>query len=134
MSTLTCGFIGLGLNGGSIARAIRVAFPAARIIAYDIHKASLRLALEEQVINEICPVINASFRSCDYIFLCAPVSNNGENLLVLKQFLSPETILTDVGSVKTGIHRQIETLGLKDHHYGRPVHKGKYSRRNGRKR
>ena len=32
MNTLTCGFIGLGLIGGSIARAIRSACPDARLI------------------------------------------------------------------------------------------------------
>lgn len=114
MNTLTCGFIGLGLIGGSIARAIRSACPDARLIAYDIQEASLQLAHRDRVIDEICPSINASFGCCDYIFLCAPVSHNDENLLTLKQHLSPQTILTDVGSVKTGIHRQVDALGLKD--------------------
>ena len=118
MNTLTCGFIGLGLIGGSIARAIRSAFPDARLIAYDIQEASLLLARKDRVIDEICPSINASFSSCDYIFLCAPVSHNDENLLTLKQYLSPRTTLTDVGSVKTGIHRQVEALGLKDFFIG----------------
>ena len=118
MNTLTCGFIGLGLIGGSIARAIRSTLPDAHLMAYDIHEASLQLALKEGVINEICPAIDASFSSCDYIFLCAPVSHNDENLLLLKQYLSPGTILTDVGSVKTGIHRQVESLGLKDQFIG----------------
>ncbi len=38
MNTLTCGFIGLGLIGGSIARAVRAAYPKARLIAYDIRE------------------------------------------------------------------------------------------------
>lgn len=112
MNTLTCGFIGLGLIGGSIARAIRAAYPQARLIAYDIREASLQLALQEQVLDQICPAIDAAFKDCDYIFLCAPVSCNEENLRTLKQYLSPHTILTDVGSVKTGIHRQIAALNL----------------------
>lgn len=118
MDTFTYGFIGLGLIGGSIARAIRSAFPAARLIAYDIHEASLQFALQERVIDGICREIDDSFRSCDYIFLCAPVACNDQNLLLLKQYLAPGTILTDVGSVKTGIHRQIEALGLKDQFIG----------------
>lgn len=118
MSARTFGFIGLGLIGGSIARAIRAAFPAARLLAYDVRESSLRLALQEQVLNEICPAIDASFSGCDYIFLCAPVSCNDENLSALKQYLSPHTILTDVGSVKTGIHRQVEALGLEEQFIG----------------
>lgn len=112
MSTLTCGFIGLGLIGGSIAKAIKLHLPDARLIAYDINSASLELAKKEQIIDEICPDIDAAFGNCDYLFLCAPVSHNAKNLLTLKSFLSPDTILTDVGSVKTGIHRQIEDLHL----------------------
>ncbi len=118
INTLTCGFIGLGLIGGSIAKAIRHHLPDTRLIAYDIHTKSLNLAVNEQVIDQICPVIDDSFGSCDYIFLCAPVSRNMENLLALKPFLSPETILTDVGSVKTGIHRQIEELQLQKQFIG----------------
>lgn len=118
MNTLTCGFIGLGLIGGSIAKAIRHYLPDARLIAYDINTKSLNLAVKEQVINQICPAIDDSFGSCDYIFLCAPVSRNMENLLALKPFLSPDTILTDVGSVKTGIHRQIEELHLQKQFIG----------------
>ena len=118
MNTLTCGFIGLGLIGGSIAKAIRSAVPDAHMIAYDINEASLQLAREEKVLNEICPTIDGAFGECDYIFLCAPVAHNAANLSILKDYLSPRTVLTDVGSVKTGIHRQIEALGLENQFIG----------------
>ena len=84
MSSLTCGFIGLGLIGGSIAKAIRNNIPEAQLIAYDINTASLALALEEKVINQGFDSIGEVFGNCDYIFLCAPVSHNDENLLLLK--------------------------------------------------
>lgn len=112
MSTLTCGFIGLGLIGGSIAKAIRNAVPDARMIAYDVNESSLQLAVKDKVIDEISPDVGGAFGGCDYIFLCAPVAHNAENLFLLKEHLSPRTILTDVGSVKTDIHRQIGKLGL----------------------
>ena len=118
MSALTCGFIGLGLIGGSIAKALKLRLPDTKLIAYDINAASLELAQREQVIDQVCPAIDGSFGDCDYIFLCAPVSCNAENLLSLKGFLSPDTILTDVGSVKTGIHEQIARAGLKGQFIG----------------
>lgn len=118
MSALTCGFIGLGLIGGSIAKALKLRLPDTRLIAYDINAASLELAKKEQVIDRICPAIDESFNACDYLFLCAPVSHNAENLLTLKSFLAPDTILTDVGSVKTGIHKQIEELHLQSQFIG----------------
>lgn len=112
MPSFTCGFIGLGLIGGSIAKAIHAKLPDTRIIACDTNDASLKLALEEGVIQEGHSQIGEAFGSCDYLFLCAPVSYNDRNLLALKEYLSPETVLTDVGSVKTGIHKHIESMGL----------------------
>ncbi|MDD6811647.1 MAG: prephenate dehydrogenase [Lachnospiraceae bacterium] len=118
MAAFTCGFIGLGLIGGSLAKAIHSKIPDTVLIAYDTNTASLTLAKEEGVIQKICPCINESFGHCDYIFLCAPVSHNDENLLSLKKYLSPETILTDVGSVKTGIHEHITAMGLESQFIG----------------
>ncbi|MCH5256335.1 MAG: prephenate dehydrogenase [Lachnospiraceae bacterium] len=118
MSNFTCGFIGLGLIGGSIAKALHSKLPGARLIAYDTNSSSLELALSEGVIQHICSGIGAEFGECDYIFLCAPVSHNDENLLELKKHLSKHTILTDVGSVKTGIHEHIAAIGLEEQFIG----------------
>lgn len=112
MSTFTCGFIGLGLIGGSIAKAIHNKIPEAYLIAYDTNASALELAMKEGVIKEACSHIGKAYAKCDYIFLCAPVSHNDENLVALKEYLSPEAVLTDVGSVKTGIHEHIASMGL----------------------
>ncbi|WP_342756178.1 prephenate dehydrogenase [Kineothrix sedimenti] len=112
MKQLTLGFIGLGLIGGSIAKAMKAACPETSIIAYDVNGSTLALAMEEGITNRISSSIDASFSACDYIFLCAPVAENDVNLKVLKQYLSPACTLTDVGSVKGDIHRHIEEAGL----------------------
>ena len=108
MSTLTFGFIGLGLIGGSIARAIRQNLPQSQIIAYDINADTLREAAQCGVANVITTRIDASFSDCDYLFLCAPVQKNDETLFAVKKILSPKTLLTDVGSVKSEIHKEIK--------------------------
>ena len=108
----TFGFIGLGLIGGSIARAIRENISDARILAYDVNAESLRLAKESGVADAVTESIDESFSSCDMIFLCAPVQKNDSNLLLLKPHLSKECLLTDVGSVKTDIHENIKAQGL----------------------
>lgn len=114
MNSLKCGFIGLGLIGGSIVKALKYAAPAVKIIAYDPKPDGIIEAKEEGFIDEVADEINASFSDCDYIFLCAPVKYNDENLMTLKEFLSPKTIVTDVGSVKTDIHKHVIALNL-DH-------------------
>lgn len=112
MDTLKIGFIGLGLIGGSIAKALRASIPDIHITVYDINGHTLQQAKKNGVANHIVSAIDTSFSECSYIFLCAPVSGNEENLLKIKHFLSPSCTLTDVGSVKSGIHSLIETLGL----------------------
>lgn len=108
----TCGFIGLGLIGGSIAHAIREHYPETNIIAYDPDEKSIELALQCGVISQAVPSIDDTFSSCDCIFLCAPVSDNADQLSLVKKVISQSCLLTDVGSVKTGIHQQIRKEGL----------------------
>lgn len=108
------GFIGLGLIGGSLARALRETFPDSRMIAYSRRpelSEDLRGAVEANVADDIVFSLEA-FRDCDYIFLCAPVDKNIEYLPQLKGILRPDAILTDVGSVKSGIHIAAEQAGL----------------------
>lgn len=112
MSKLTCGFIGLGLIGGSIAKALRERVKDVYIVAYDINRDSLIASLADGVANLITDKIDNSFASCDYLFMCAPVQKNDENLALIKQILPPNCILTDVGSVKSDIHEHIKKAGL----------------------
>lgn len=112
MSDLTCGFIGLGLIGGSIAKALKAFRPDVRILAFDTNEETLALALREGIADETVSSINGRFSVCDYLFLCAPVSNNDKNLSAIKAILSPDCVLTDVGSVKSTTVRAVEEAGL----------------------
>ena len=48
------GFIGLGLIGGSVAKAIRTYFPDYELIAFDKNKETLALAVQENIIDTSC--------------------------------------------------------------------------------
>lgn len=112
MKTYIFGFIGLGLIGGSIAKALRQGFPNATIIAFDTNPETLTQAQKDGVITTTLSSIDASFSSCHIIFLCAAVGKNDKNLTALRSFLPKDIILTDVGSVKGNIHKTIEALQL----------------------
>lgn len=113
MELNTFGFIGLGLIGGSLAKALKRVKPDCRIMAYTRTAATTQTALEQHVIDLICESpSDPQFASCDCIFLCAPVGSNIEALRVLKDFVPEHCILTDVGSVKTDIHIAASELGL----------------------
>ncbi len=109
------GFIGFGLIGGSIARLVRKKNSALNLFAYDYHKDTpapgLCLAREEGILDRIVCELDA-FSKADLIFLCAPVSKNIEYLTALRDIVSKECILTDVGSVKGNIMEMARSLGL----------------------
>ncbi|MDO4337129.1 MAG: prephenate dehydrogenase [Eubacteriales bacterium] len=114
----TFGFIGLGLIGGSIAKAIRKYHPDAHILAFDVNKDTLAAALSDDTIDAVCEERDDRFQNCDYIFLCAPVEFNLEYLKYLKSVISPQCIITDVGSVKGIIHDKIEELDMEHNFIG----------------
>lgn len=106
------GFISLGLIGGSIAMSIREKHPDTTIVAYARRQETLAEAINNKLIDKGTTSIDDTFKDCDIIFLCAPVSVNNEILEELKNHIGSNTIITDVGSVKTSIHECIERLGL----------------------
>ncbi|MDR2944260.1 MAG: prephenate dehydrogenase [Methanosarcinales archaeon] len=112
------GFIGLGLIGGSVAKAVRQYYPDAEIIAFDKSEEMLAPAVRESVIDTACAGVDDNFSGCDYIFLCTPVSSNNAYLTRLKPYLHENCILTDVGSVKTPIHEEIKALGMEENFIG----------------
>ncbi len=112
------GFIGLGLIGGSIAKAIRLYYPDCCLIAFDKNKEALALALQDGTINTICSSIDHHFQDCNYIFLCTPIAYNAAYLHQLKGNISPDCIITDVGSVKTSIHEEVAALNLEPQFIG----------------
>ncbi len=113
------GFVGLGLIGGSIAKAIKKAHPDYHLIAFDQDRESLGQALSEGILDSVVSdVKDASFLSCDYLFLCAPVEFNLLYLDILGKRVHANCVITDVGSVKENIHKKAGELGLLDHFIG----------------
>ena len=119
MKQLTIGFLGLGLIGGSIARSIRKNFPSCRIIVYSRRKnEDLLQGIKDGIISDITYAIDAHFSECDIIFLCAPVLQNIQFLEQLKPLINKTCIITDVGSVKGNIHKEVERLELESQFIG----------------
>lgn len=116
MDDITAGFIGFGLIGGSIARALKELNPHNTLIAYSYNKDKPSNGLIEaeraQVLDHIYYDLSEGFPDCDIIYLCAPVLLNISYLPRLKSIMKPDCILTDVGSVKGNIHNAVETLGI----------------------
>lgn len=112
------GFIGLGLIGGSIAKRLKSLHPNLTIIATAGHADTVQAAYAQGLIanRSLCSI--EEFYDCDYIFLCTPVQKNIEYLKMLKGNIKDDCIITDVGSVKSDIHREVTALNMEHQFIG----------------
>ena len=118
MENLTFGFIGLGLIGGSIAKALKHANPNCRIIAFDRDQSSLELARQEHICDITSKTVDNTFSDCDIFFLCTPVDYNTEYLTQVDSIRKTDSLITDVGSVKRTIHDTVRKLNIENNFIG----------------
>lgn len=118
MKTKTIGFVGLGLIGGSIAKAILNVYPNTRILATASRESTIEAAFEERLIDNNGLLKIHQFGQCDIIFLCSPVKINCDYLRQLKDVVKPDCIITDVGSVKGDITAVARELGMTNQFIG----------------
>lgn len=114
----TIAFIGLGLIGGSIARAIKEKYPRKKIYALARHEETIKEAFELGLIENSTLLPLEVLAKCDIIFLCSPVRINIAYIKKLKTLISGSTLITDVGSVKGDIHQAVADAGMSDHFIG----------------
>lgn len=110
---ITFGFVGIGLIGGSVAKALRRVYPSCKIIVYNRSAEPRVMAINDGTANIAVPQVNETFNECDYIFLCTPVEKNVEYLKILKDIIKDDCIITDVGSVKAISIRLMKNLAGK---------------------
>ena len=67
MEILQIGFIGFGLIGGSIAKALRAYRPQCRMIATSRSLSPLYQAQKDGVLDEVTDCVNEQFSGCDII-------------------------------------------------------------------
>lgn len=102
---------GVGLIGGSLARALREragAANAGRIVGVGRSLASAQRACELRVIDDVAALdddaqLSAALAGADLVLLAAPVAQSGPLLERIAPFLSDETIVTDAGSTKSDV-------------------------------
>jgi prephenate dehydrogenase len=95
--------IGVGLIGGSLARALKAVGACGEVVGYGRNPEALQRALELGVIDRAETDIAAAARGADVIVLGVPVGAMEAVLGELKPHLEPRTILTDVGSTKGSV-------------------------------
>ncbi len=92
--------LGVGLIGGSLARALRDAGHVREIVGYGRGLANLQRAVELGVVDRIETSLGAAVRDADMVVLATPVGSMPEMLTGIAPYLAANAVVTDVGSVK----------------------------------
>ncbi len=92
--------IGVGLIGGSLARALRDAGHVREIVGHGRGFANLQRAVDLGVIDRVETTLPAAVRAADMVVLATPVGGMKKILRAIAPYLAPDAVVTDVGSVK----------------------------------
>jgi prephenate dehydrogenase len=95
--------VGVGLIGGSLARALKAAGACGEVVGFGRSPASLNKALELGVIDRAETDIATALKGADVVVLGVPVGTMIPVLEQIKPYLESQTILTDVGSTKGSV-------------------------------
>jgi cyclohexadieny/prephenate dehydrogenase len=101
--------IGLGLIGSSLAHAIKRRGLAETIAGTDVSEAVRKRAAELEL-AAILPDAAAAVKDADLVILCAPVGSYKAIAAAIAPHLKPGAILSDVGSVKGAVMRDVAPL------------------------
>lgn len=106
--------VGLGLIGGSLARALRASGFSKRFIGYGHRAPSLQRGVELGVIDEYTLDLDEALQQADIIVICTPTltaSSLLENIIPRLETLSRKPIVTDAASVKGNLYSKALELG-----------------------
>jgi prephenate dehydrogenase len=114
--------IGLGLIGGSLAKALNERAGITCIAAVDHDKETLKNARNDGIIMHGSITADKCILDSDIIFICTPLKYTKNLLILLNGAVKQECIITDVGSTKGDIINFADSLsGLNNFIGGHPM-------------
>ncbi len=99
--------IGFGLIGGSIARAAREQGLAGEIVATARSEKTRARVTELGVVDRVVETNSEAVKDADLVILCIPVGACGPVAEEIAAHLKPGAIVSDVGSVKGAVAREM---------------------------
>jgi prephenate dehydrogenase len=108
--------VGLGLMGGSLARAL--AARGVRVVGYDRDRSSLDAAVAEGMVHEPLDDTLDGVENVDVVVLATPVATTAALLTRLGDQLSGPSLIMDVASTKKSIVAAAEAAGLGPRYVG----------------
>ena len=105
--------VGVGLLGGSLGQAIKKRRLARSVVGFVRRKESLRECLRFKAVVHATLDLHEAISGADLIVLCTPISRMPELLKQMLRSIKPGAVITDVGSVKGSVVRELESLASK---------------------
>jgi prephenate dehydrogenase len=106
----TLAIIGLGLMGGSLGLAAKARGAAGRVTAYARRAVSREQALAEGVADAVYESPAQAVADADLVVLCTPVLTIPDLVRELQPSLAEGAIVTDVGSTKGFLVREVSEI------------------------
>lgn len=99
--------LGIGLIGGSLARALKRNNSVGKIIAYDRNEDALEKAYTLGVADEIYTNPIEAVENADIIILATPITAMGKLIKEIMPHVKDDAVLSDVGSTKGSVLESI---------------------------
>ena len=102
--------IGLGLMGGSLGMALKARGLAERVVGYARRTETRRLAVEKNVVDRAFDSPEAAVKGADLVVFCTPILSIPPLARACEPQLAPGCLVTDVGSTKTTLGRELQAI------------------------
>ena len=109
--------IGCGLLGSSLLRRINKKKIAKKIFVYEKSKSNISKIKKLKLPGKIVKSLKDGVVNSDLIIFCTPMSEYKELILKINKFISPKTLVTDIGSSKIETSKIIKKFLKKGIHW-----------------
>ncbi len=104
---MNIGIVGLGLIGGSLGLDLRAL--GYQVLGVSRQEQTVKRAIERGVVDD-ASVNLTLLAAADVVFICTPIAAIAPTVKQLIPHVSPDAVITDVGSVKTAVIEQVAPL------------------------
>jgi prephenate dehydrogenase len=109
--------VGVGLIGGSIGLAVKKKKLAGEVIGVARRESSRKKALKFKAVDKATLDLAGAVKDADLVIIASPVGKIADLAHAALKFMKKGAILTDVGSTKRDIVRQVEKFANKKVHF-----------------
>ena len=106
--------IGCGLIGTSILKKVCKKKIAKKVFVFEKSKKNQRILKRFKLKFELIKKLDQKISECDFVIICAPLSEYEKIFLACNKYLNKNVLITDVGSAKKNTITKVNNIKRKD--------------------